>query len=191
MATRPFAGDCRPKPTEPAGAPALWQRLSAIDPECAERVERNDLRRIVRALEVYELTGVRMSEHQKRNDFRTLPMRYRARIVGIAPPRDDLYERINARVDTMIAAGLEGEVRALRARGVGPTLRSQAAIGYAEMHRFLAGEMDLAATITLIKRNSRRYARRQLSWYRGDERVTWSENASDIDLGALERYLRS
>lgn len=173
------------------GAPALWQRLHSIDPACAERIECNDMRRIVRALEVYELTGVLMSEHQKKNDFRALPMRYRARIVGVAPPRDELYRRINVRVDSMIAEGLEQEVRALRARGIDSALRSQAAIGYAEMHRALQGDLDLAAAITLIKRNSRRYARRQLSWYRGDERVAWSEAASDIDLGALERYLRS
>lgn len=191
------------------GAPGLWQRLSAVDPECAARIEPSDLRRIVRALEVYELSGRPMSEHQRDNDFRTLPMRYRARLVGIAGPREILYQRIETRVDAMIAAGLEGEVRALRERGHGPELRSQAAIGYAEMHQMLDGTIDQARAVELIKRNSRRYARRQLSWYRAldrsstsdahtlrsglpepsDRRVAWHESPSDIDLAALQRFL--
>ena len=91
----------------------------------------------------------------------------------------------------MIAAGLESEVRALRARGYGPGLRSQAAIGYAEMHKVLDQHLELPQAITLIKRNSRRYARRQVSWYRGDPRVQWYESPSNIDLDALQRYLRS
>ncbi|MCG8424243.1 MAG: tRNA (adenosine(37)-N6)-dimethylallyltransferase MiaA [Proteobacteria bacterium] len=173
------------------GPPALWQRLQAIDPACAERVDCNDLRRIVRALEVYELTGVPMSEHQKQHDFRTMSHRYRAHLVGIAPERTTLYQRIESRVDAMMARGLEREVRRLRTAGYGPALRSQAAIGYAELHRYLDGRQSLDQAIQLIKRNSTRYARRQLSWYRNDQRIPWHCEPSDIDLEALERYLRS
>jgi tRNA dimethylallyltransferase len=177
---------------EAGGGPELlWRRLGEVDPASAARIDRRDLRRIVRALEVLELTGEPMSAHQARNDFRALPMRYQARLVGIAPERGALYRRIDARVDTMMARGLLDEVRGLRQAGHGRDLRSQQAIGYAELHAHLDGAWDLARAVELIKRNSRRYARRQLSWYRADPRVAWHASASDIDLAALERYLRA
>ncbi|HUS65796.1 MAG TPA: tRNA (adenosine(37)-N6)-dimethylallyltransferase MiaA [Kofleriaceae bacterium] len=172
-------------------AGVLWQRLAAADAEAAARIDRNDLKRIVRALEVLELTGVPMSEHQRRHDHRRVEPRYPARIVGLCPPdREELYRRIGARVDGMIEAGLVEEVARLRAAGVGPELRSQAAIGYAEIHRHLDGACEREPAIDLVKRNSRRYARRQLSWYRGDPRVEWRADPSVVDLGDLVRYLR-
>jgi tRNA dimethylallyltransferase len=173
------------------GAPALWERLRRVDPDSSTRIDRNDLRRIVRALEVHELTGTPMSVHQARHDFRTLPFRYRVRLVGLAPERTQLYERIDARVDAMMAAGLLGEVERLRAAGIGPEHRSQAAIGYAELHQHLDGLLPLDTAVQQIKQNSRRYARRQVGWYRGDTRVSWARDRSEIDLPALERYLRS
>jgi tRNA dimethylallyltransferase len=177
---------------EAGGGPELlWRRLGEVDAASAARIDRRDLRRIVRALEVHELTGEPMSAHQAKNDFRALPMRYQARLVGIAPERDALYRRIDARVDTMMTQGFLDEVRALRQAGHGPDLRSQQAIGYAELHAHLDGAWDLARAVELIKRNSRRYARRQRSWYRADPRVSWHASASDIDLAALERYLRA
>lgn len=177
---------------ETSGGPEpLWQRLQQIDPDSTARIHERDLRRIIRALEVYELTGTTVSEWQKRNDFKTMKMRYRARIIGLAPPREILYPRIDARVNDMMAAGLLAEVRALRERGYGPELRSQTAIGYAELHAHLDGHHDLDRAVELIQRNSRRYARRQLSWYRSDERVNWAKDASEIDLAGLQRYLQS
>lgn len=174
-----------------AGGPAvLWQRLSEIDPVAAERIDATDAKRLVRALEVFELTGVTMSEHQRRHDFRTVPPRYPARLVGLAPARELLYARIEARVDAMIAAGWEDEVRALREKGYGPDLRSQQAIGYPEIHQVCAGAMAWPDAVRLIKRNSRRYARRQQSWYRGDPRVTWHPDREAVDLAELGRYLR-
>lgn len=167
----------------------LHARLAAADPAAAARIDRNDRKRITRALEVLALTGTPMSEHQRRHDFRSLEPRYPMRVVGLRPPREALYARIDARVDQMIAAGLEDEVRALRAAGFRPPLRSQQAIGYAELHAALDGAIDRARAIELIKRNSRRYARRQLAWYRGDPSVAWSEDPSRVDLDSLERYL--
>lgn len=175
-----------------SGGPAiLWHRLQEVDPICAGRVDPRDLRRIVRALEVHELTGIPMSKHQSINDFKSLPMRYPACLIGIAPDRAELYRRIDARVDAMIAAGLVGEVEALRAAGYRPPLRSQEAIGYAELHAHLEGTCPLPHAIELIKKNSRHYARRQLGWYRRENRVTWYRELTDIDLDALERYLRT
>jgi tRNA dimethylallyltransferase len=172
------------------GAPALWQRLAAVDPEAAARIERNDLRRIIRALEVLELTGSTMSAHQRRHDHRRVAPRYPARVVGLCPDdRAELYHRIDARVDAMMERGLLDEVRALRAAGHGPELRSQAAIGYAELHRHLDGVIPLTDAVGLAKRNSRRYARRQLSWYRGDGSVAWHPDPSAVAIADLERYL--
>jgi tRNA dimethylallyltransferase len=172
------------------GAPALWQKLTAVDPEAAARIERNDLRRIVRALEVLELTGAPMSEHQRRHDHRQVEPRYPARLVGLCPAdRAELYRRIDARLDRMIEDGLVDEVRSLRAAGHGPELRSQAAIGYAEIHRHLDGTLSLVDAITLAKRNSRRYARRQLGWYRDDRSVGWYPDPSAVAIADLERYL--
>jgi tRNA dimethylallyltransferase len=172
-----------------AAAADLHERLAAVDPTLAAKIDRNDRKRLIRALEVHAQTGVPMSEHQRRHDHRTAPLRYEHRLVGVGPPRDTLYRRIDARVDAMMAAGLLDEVRGLRARGIAPPLRSQEAIGYAELHAHLAGTIELTRAVELVKRNSRRYARRQISWYRPDQHVQWHEDPSDVDLVALERYL--
>jgi tRNA dimethylallyltransferase len=173
------------------GVAALHARLAELDPEIAAKIDRADLRRTIRALEVQALTGERMSVHQARHDHRRVPPRYQARLLGLAPPRPRLYAAIDARVDGMMRAGLLDEVRALRAAGYAPPLRSQQAIGYAELHRHLAGELSLSDAVALIQRSSRQYARRQLSWYRGDASVTWAEVAADVDLADVERYHRA
>jgi len=171
------------------GAPALHARLAEVDPTLAAKVERNDAKRIIRALEVHEATGIPMSEHQRRHDFRTIAPRYPSRVIGLGPPREELYRRIDARVDAMLGAGLVDEVVALRGAGFRPPLRSQQAIGYAEVHAHLDGTVDRARTVELIKRNSRHYARRQLSWYRSDTRIEWAADPAAVDLAGLERYL--
>jgi tRNA dimethylallyltransferase len=168
---------------------ALHDALAAIDPASAAKIDPHDEKRLVRALEVYRLTGEPMSAHQARHDHRTLPPRYPARVVGLAPERAALYAAIDARVDQMIAGGLEAEVAALRAAGFAPPLRSQQAIGYAELHAAADGSVERDRAIELVKRNSRHYARRQLSWYRGDPTVAWAGGADAVDLADLERYL--
>ena len=171
------------------GAPKLHEELSRIDPESAKRIDRNDVKRMVRALEVHRLTGETMTAHQARHDHKTMPRRYDARLVGLAPERETLYAAIDARVDEMIAGGLEAEVAALREAGYLPPLRSQQAIGYAELHDVADGRLERGRAIELIKRNSRHYARRQLSWYRPDQTITWYPSVLDVDLAELERYL--
>ncbi len=175
------------------GTAALHAELSRVDPSAATRIDANDRKRMIRALEVYRITGEPMSVHQARHDHRTLPLRYPALLVGLAPERDELYRRIDARVDAMIAAGLEDEVGRLRAQGYRPPLRSQQAIGYAEHHEVAEGRLDRSRAIELIKRNSRHYARRQLSWYRaassGANDVAWFASPAAVDLADLERYL--
>ena len=171
------------------GIGALHAELARVDPAAAAKIDRNDEKRIIRALEVYRLTGEPMSVHQAKHDHRTLPSRYPVRVVGLAPEREALYRLIDARVDQMIAGGLEAEVAVLREAGYKPPLRSQQAIGYAELHDAAEGLVDRSRAIELIKRNSRHYARRQLSWYRADPTIHWSADPGGVDLSELERYL--
>ncbi len=169
------------------GTADLWKELQRVDPRSAERIHDTDQRRLIRALEVHKLTGIALSEHHERHQQQ--PARYQAKIVGVQPEREALYAQIDARVLAMMEAGLVEEVERLRASGYGPELRSQQAIGYGEVHRLLEGDLEQGEAVELIQRNSRRYARRQLSWYRGDERVQWYPEVSAVDLADLERYM--
>jgi len=171
------------------GVGALHAELARVDPASAARIDRNDEKRIVRAVEVYRLTGEPMSAHQARHDHRSMPPRYHARLVGLAPAREALYQAIDQRVGAMIEAGLEHEVARLRTLGYLPPLRSQQAIGYAELHGAADGRVARDRAIELIKRNSRHYARRQLSWYRTDPTIGWHADPGAVDLADLERYL--
>jgi tRNA dimethylallyltransferase len=130
-----------------------------------------------------------MSTHQARHDHRSTPPRYEARLIGLQPEREALYRAIEDRVEAMLAAGLEDEVARLRTHGYRPPMRSQQAIGYAELHDAADGRVDRARAIELIKRNSRHYARRQLSWYRADPVIRWHADPGGVDLADLERYL--
>ena len=174
---------------EREGTQALHTELTSVDPLAASKIDRNDAKRLIRALEVFRLTGEPMSTHQARHDHKSTPPRYEARLVGVAPEREALYAGIDRRVDAMIEAGLEQEVAALRAAGYLPPLRSQQAIGYAELHDAADGRVERARAIELIKRNSRHYARRQLSWYRADKAIGWYDDPGAVDLADLERYL--
>ncbi len=178
---------------EREGTGALHAELLRVDPAAAAKIDPHDVKRTIRAVEVFRLTGETMSSHQARHDHKAMPSRYPSRIVGLAPEREALYAAIDARVDAMLAAGLEDEVLALRERGYRPPLRSQQAIGYAELHDVQDGKVERTRAIELIKRNSRHYARRQLSWYRaassGTGEVSWAPHPAAVDLADLERYL--
>jgi len=151
------------------GVAALHRRLAACDPAAAARIHPNDLRRVARALEVYTRTGVPISELQGR------PARspYNLIMAGMAPDRRELYQRIDGRVDAMAAAGLAEEVRGLLQRGYGPGLRPMQALGYRELALHWAGDLTLAAALALIKRNTRHFAKRQLTWFSRDARIAW------------------
>ncbi len=175
---------------EAEGAGALHERLLVVDPEAAARIDRNDLRRLVRALEVHELTGIPMSAHQRAHDVRSTPHRYPARIIGLDPPRDELRRRIDERVDAMIAGGLVAEVRELLARFPSRP-RALEAIGYREIVAFLDGKGTLEDAVRDIKAATRRYARRQLGWFRGDAGVAWYKADRDVDTSELAAWLRA
>lgn len=175
------------------GRRTLHAQLALVDPESAERLHENDVRRVVRALEVYESTGKTMSEH-RREDEEGEGL-YTPLIYALTLPRETLYARINKRVNTMCAAGLVQEVQGLLDAGMMPERDGALqAIGYKEIVRALCGETSLEDAIEQIKMNSRRYAKRQLTWFRRDTRVRWldiSEYADfDAAVGALIGQIR-
>lgn len=166
------------------GGEAMLSLLAESDPERAARLHPSDKKRILRALEVYRLTGRTITEHDA--ETAALPDRYgAARIVLSYRDRADLYSRIDSRVDSMAAAGLSGEVAELLRSGVPDTATSMQAIGYKEMVSALRGEITEAQALELIKRESRRYAKRQLTWFRRWKDALWIEwdGAPDFERG--------
>ena len=154
------------------GGEEMLRRLSERDPETAARLHPNDKKRIVRATEVLMSTGDTITRHDELS--RQLPPRYRAFKVALSfADRADLYARIDARVDAMLAAGLEDEVRTLLASGLTAEHTAMQAIGYKELCGYINGVCSLDDAVDTIKRESRRYAKRQLSWLRRDPSVHW------------------
>ncbi len=136
-------------------------------------ISLNDTKRIIRAIEIYELTGKPMSEHNQ--NFRKLNESYDLTMIGLNMDRNELYKRINYRVDLMIEKGLVREVEYLLSLGYNKTLVSMKAIGYKEIIMYLEGIISLDEAIEMIKKGSRNYAKRQLTWFRRDKRITWFE----------------
>jgi tRNA dimethylallyltransferase len=154
-----------------AGTAALHARLEACDPEAAARLHPNDRARILRALEVFEVTGRPISELQRAHRFGEAP--FRALKIGLSLERETLYRRIDRRVEAMLAAGLEAEVRGLLARGYGPQLKPMQSIGYSHMAACIAGRVDMGECIRTLQRDTRRFAKRQLTWFRADAEIVW------------------
>lgn len=155
----------------PKGRARLHAMLEAVDPASAHRLHENDVRRVVRALEVYEITGKPMSAHA---DVRRPNTAYAPLIYGLTMARERLYARIDARVDAMLASGLVEEVQELLEQGIEPGIAgAMQAIGYKETVAALQGNCTLEEAAIAIKRESRRYAKRQWTWFRGDARVRW------------------
>ncbi|WP_028778510.1 tRNA (adenosine(37)-N6)-dimethylallyltransferase MiaA [Shimazuella kribbensis] len=150
------------------GNEVVHQKLKKVDPEAAKKLHPNDLRRIIRALEVFLQTGKPLAEQQKRNSspFEVL-------WIGLTMPRDKLYDQINRRVDQMIANGLEGEVRQLLATERFGQYTASQAIGYKEMIQYIKGSISFEEAVHAIKQGSRRYAKRQLSWFRRVPEIHW------------------
>lgn len=157
---------------EPDGPRKLHDELKLVDPDSAERLHPNDIRRVIRALEIYRSSGEMKSAH---NHEQQIEGSYHVMVYGLSMPREKMYERINARVDQMIEDGLVDEVKALLARGIEPKAEGGAmqAIGYKEIVSALRGEISMEQAIAWIKQGSRRYAKRQWTWFRRDERTKW------------------
>jgi tRNA dimethylallyltransferase len=158
--------------TEPGGAERLHQRLQVVDPTTAARLPVGDVRRVIRALEVYEATGRPFSQLARVDDEAVI--NYNASTFVLVCPRERLYERIERRVDEMMADGWLGEVETLRQRGLGRQHQCLQAIGYRHLWEYLETGGELAAVVADIKQATRRFAKRQLTWFRR-EPAQWLE----------------
>ncbi|MCK4641019.1 MAG: tRNA (adenosine(37)-N6)-dimethylallyltransferase MiaA [Candidatus Marinimicrobia bacterium] len=167
------------------GSAALYNRLVDIDPDLAIKTHINDIKRITRALEIYEITGKPPSEHYKTQETDS-PFPYR--IFVLTMEREKLYERINKRVDQMIADGLEDEVRRFLRSGLRGDMDALQTLGYREVLVYLDEKCSFDEMVENIKRNTRRYAKRQLTWFRNQLEATWitvSEEQSISDVAEI------
>ena len=149
----------------------LHAMLEKADPDAAARIHPNNVRRTIRALEFLHQTGGRISEHNQAEREKESP--YRLCYFVLTQDRAAVYDSINKRVDRMLEEGLEEEVRILINRGLTDSLTSMKGLGYAEMLRYLSGEISYEEAVRLIKRNTRRFAKRQLTWFRREKDVVW------------------
>lgn len=152
------------------GEQAAHQGLAEVDPETAARLHPNDMQRVVRALEVYEITGVPISRFRSGTET---PAEFQAVWIGLWRDRESLYRRIEMRVDWMIDEGLVGEVERLQKKGYGLELNALRTVGYQEVFSHLSGVCDDRQMVAEIKKNSRRYAKRQITWFKRDSRIRW------------------
>ena len=170
------------------GNVALHERLRRCDPEAANRVHPNNRVRVIRALEVYELTGKPISVLQ--GQWKTDEPRYPFRAFGLNMPREVLYQRIEERVDRMVEAGLIEEVKGLLNQGYPRNCVAMQSFGYKELIDYLDGKRTFDEAIALLKQNTRRFAKRQLTWFRNDSRIEWLDTSqfSSID-GIVDNLL--
>lgn len=163
------------KKAEIQGAQSLIDELAQFDPESAERIEPNNIKRVIRAIEIYRTTGITMTEHNRRS--KSIESPYSAVKIGLkAQNRQFLYDRINMRVDIMVKHGLIEEAKAVLSQPCSQT--AQKAIGYKEIVPYINGEAELDDVLEELKKQTRRYAKRQLTWFMRDEHIRWF----DIDM---------
>lgn len=153
------------------GNEALLERLRAADPETAGRLHPNDQKRIIRALEVHALTGMPISHFHRTAG--TTEVAYHVRLFGLTMSRPALYASIETRVDKQIESGLVEEVRGLLEKGYSPDLPAMKGLGYKQVAGYLRGEYDLRTAIDLLKRDTRRFAKRQFTWFRAEPGIQW------------------
>ena len=188
--TRPAQREYVEGIAEKHGIEYVYNMLKDADPETAERLHLSDRKRIIRALEVFLITGMPLSWHNAQSKLQA--PKYGPVWIGLSfRDRDKLYRRIDARVDQMLAQGLETEVRALLEKGIDPKTTAMQAIGYKEMAAALRGECSLEQAVEQIKQSSRRYAKRQLTWFRRNEAIHWLyvDETADLTAAAM-RLLR-
>jgi tRNA dimethylallyltransferase len=156
---------------EKSGLGPLYERLGRVDPSALAWIHPHDRQRIIRALEIYELTGKPMSQWQEEHGFNE--QFFQTLKIGLRRERAELYNLIDQRCDRMIEKGLVGEVQTLREKGYSLDLKPLRSVGYKHVGWFLRGEMSLADAVFLMKRDTRRLAKRQLTWFRSDDEIRW------------------
>ncbi|MHB0859300.1 MAG: tRNA (adenosine(37)-N6)-dimethylallyltransferase MiaA [Anaerolineae bacterium] len=168
------------------GAQALHDLLVSVDPEAAERIDARNVRRVIRALEVHHETGTPISVLQRKH-----PPDYRLLYIGLTMPREALYERIDRRIDAMMEAGLEDEVRSLLACGYDLELPSMSGLGYRQLVAYIRGQLSRDEAVALIKRETRRFVRQQYNWFRLDDvRIHWFD-VVNLDEASAEELVRA
>lgn len=160
------------------GEDSLYEKLTEIDPASAEKIHKNNVKRVIRALEVYNLTGRKFSELN--TDIRKKSNKYDCILVGLFMGRELLYKRINQRVDEMLSNGLLEEVKTLLEKGYDKNLVSMRGIGYKEIIDYIEGSTNYEETVYNLKRNTRRFAKRQYTWFLKDENIKWF-NMDDLN----------
>lgn len=155
------------------GKEALFETLKKIDPLSAERLHINDVVRVIRALEVYELTGNTLSSQRQFQDNNYLPLDNSIIYIGLTAPREILYQRINMRCEHMVSQGLLEETQGILQKGYSPKLKPLRSIGYRHAIWHLYGFVTLEEMLRLLKRDTRHFAKRQLTWFLRDPRITW------------------
>jgi tRNA dimethylallyltransferase len=171
------------------GTGFLHKRLSQQDSATAKRIHPNDTYRILRALEVYELTGKPITELQSEHRFTDKP--FRVVKIGLHMDRDIIYDRINHRVDAMIDSGLVDEVKGLLGMGYSADLKSMQSIGYRHMVDFIEGHSSWEEALRTLKRDTRRYAKRQLTWFKADSAIVWKEPGQLKEIRrTIEKFLQ-
>lgn len=172
---------------ESEGAEALYDRLKVVDPASCESIHAHNIKRVIRALEFYEKTGQPISAHNEEQRQNVSPYRFAYFVLN--DRREEIYSRIDLRVEQMVAAGLVEEVCKLKDMGCTKDMVSMQGLGYKEILRYLEGELTLEEAVYLIKRDTRHFAKRQLTWFRREKEVIWVEK-SEIDQmgqGALNK----
>jgi tRNA dimethylallyltransferase len=167
------------------GPQALHRRLQAVDPDSAQRIEPTNVRRVARALEIFELTGAPASSQR-----RASPPPYRTLRLGLSLPRPELYARIDRRIDEMIEAGLVAEVQSLLDRGIRLDHPPMSAIGYRQIGEHLMGNKSLQAAVSEMRRLTRQFVRRQANWFKpGDSRIEWHTAQPGVERMLTDRIL--
>jgi tRNA dimethylallyltransferase len=165
------------------GAGALYSDLAKVDPEAAVKIHPNDLRRTIRALEVFYLRDRKLSDFQLEHSFQDRP--YRFQLIFLVRNRGELYARIEKRVDQMIADGLEDEVRRLMERGYPRELSSMQGLGYKHFLDYLLGRTSRDEAVALLKRDTRRFAKRQFTWFRREPDSVWVDVSGLMEAGEI------
>ena len=164
----------------------LFEKLKEVDPKAAQRIHPNDSVRIIRALEVYELTGKSITLLQEKGDYEPFEMDFIK--VGLTLDRKQLYERIDRRVEKMISEGFLDEVKGLKEKGYSSGLKAFKTVGYQELFSYLEGEIDFPSAVEKIKLNTRHYAKRQLTWFRKDKEIKWLDAEKEDLVELILKY---
>lgn len=171
------------------GREQLFAELASVDPDSAKRIHANDTQRLLRGLEIFQSTGVPWSKHLAKQVTR--PRQHTVLKLGLSRSRADLYERIDQRVQVMIEQGLQGEVQKLLDMGYDENLKSMQSIGYRHMVKYIRGASDWQETIQLLARDTRRYAKRQDTWFNRDPAIVWYEvSQQDAIFDEIEKFLQ-